>query len=205
MTAKPFSAEVLLLGWGTSPASGHWIKVQLDPALDGEAHPFRLFKSGAANGQRFRMDFAAIGDDETVAARPAGSSAGGSRDPAAGAAHREGAGATRSLDPPAAEPKPTPAERYAGKTEGQKAVVRASLLCEDAAFQAWIRERYPDTYAESKPLGEAAAASTCLRVRCGVTSRSALALGGAPLTRFLEMETAFKASRDYSPHLTGRK
>lgn len=178
MTAKPFSAEVLLLGWGTSPASGHWIKVQLDPALDGEAHPFRLFKSGAANGQRFRMDFAAIGDDETVAARAAGSSAGGGRDPAAGAAHREGAGATPSLDPPAAEPHPL--------------VRRAGILAKDPMFQGW-----------SGWVNDQSAAAY-IRTRCQIASRRDLATDARAAKAFEALEAEYRASQ-YSPHLTGRK
>lgn len=178
MTAKPFSAEVLLLGWGTSPASGHWIKVQLDPALDGEAHPFRLFKSGAANGQRFRMDFAAIGDDEMVAAGTAGSSADLSRTPAAGAAIREDAGATPSLDPPAAGPHPL--------------VKRAGVLAKDPAFQRWGRCATEE------------AAAGFIRTCCQIASRRDLATDACAAKAFEALEAEYRASQ-YSPHLTGRK
>lgn len=123
--------------------------------------------------------------------------------PAAGAAHREDAGATPSLDPPAAEPKPTPAERYAGKTEGQKAVVRAGLLCEDAEFQKWITEKHFYVWSTTQGSPNHRVAET-VRILCGVPSRAGIGTDENAMAAFLALEEAYRL-RGYSPASTGRK
>lgn len=126
--------------------------------------------------------------------------------PAAGAAIREDAGATPSLDPPAAGP--SPAERYASKGEGQKAVVRAALLCDDVKFQRWLRDQYPVVWTDGLARGDTApdmTAAYVLRRACFIESRGELATNDNALVRFADIETAFKTARDYSPNLTGRK
>ena len=71
-------------------------------------------------------------------------------------------------------------EIYAGKTEGEKAVARAVLMCKDRNFIDWM--------------GDAAETSTVnhLKEDCGIASRSELAKGGLPLRLFLAIEQQFR-------------
>jgi len=62
----PYAAEVRLLRWGESSTAGRTITLELSPDA-GDSHPFKGFPSGHAHGQRFRMSFAVIQDDETEA------------------------------------------------------------------------------------------------------------------------------------------
>lgn len=60
-----FEAEVRLLRWGESSTAGRTITLELPPDA-GEAHPFKGFPTGHKDGQRLRMRFDVIRDDETV-------------------------------------------------------------------------------------------------------------------------------------------
>ena len=64
-SAFRFEAEVRLLRWGESSTAGRTITLELPPDA-GEAHPFKGFPTGHKDGQRFRMRFDVIRDDDTV-------------------------------------------------------------------------------------------------------------------------------------------
>ncbi len=83
------------------------------------------------------------------------------------------------------EPVPhelSPAKKaYAAKTEGEKAVTRAVMLCKDVEFIYWIRglgvENTPRSY---------------LLVQCGIASRSELATNERALNKFLAIEFNYR-------------
>jgi len=120
-----FEVEVVLLDWGASARTGHWIKLALPvPLTDG--HPFALFERGAEHGQRFHMTFTAIGNDEKPMVNPDGGSTGNV--------------SSQSNPPPAqargaAEPA-TPRKR--GRLE-----IEAYEMCRSAEFSEWCRFSSP--------------------------------------------------------------
>lgn len=63
MTNFPFEAEVRLIRWGESSSAGRTITLELSPD-QGDGHPFKGFPTGHQHGQRFRIQFMPIGDDE---------------------------------------------------------------------------------------------------------------------------------------------
>lgn len=68
MTDTAFAIEVLLLRWGENHSSGRTVTFKLHDD-EGEHHPFRGLKCGPANGQRFRLTFEPIADDESTTAQ----------------------------------------------------------------------------------------------------------------------------------------
>jgi hypothetical protein len=60
-----FEIECRLLRWATSSTAGRTVTLELDPAI-GDRHPFDGLRSGSTNGQRFRMMFVPIADDEAT-------------------------------------------------------------------------------------------------------------------------------------------
>lgn len=69
------------------------------------------------------------------------------------------------------------------------APAQAGILCDDAAFQAFVADR-------SGMQGEMFSASACaeyIRRQCGVTSRADLARAPAAARRFADLRTEFDA------------
>lgn len=66
---SPYEAEVRLIRWGDSSAAGRTITLEL-PYDAGEGHPFKGLPTGHKHGQRMRMTFSMIDDDETVSPDP---------------------------------------------------------------------------------------------------------------------------------------
>lgn len=87
--------------------------------------------------------------------------------------------------------KPDARERYAQKSPGEQAVIRAALLTKDDAFQQWIGG--PTT---NDPIAHA---SRAIRNHCGIDSRAELATNPEALQRFLDLEAKFKTERIYGP------
>ncbi len=165
MTFK-FEAEVRLLRWSESSTAGRTITIELPPEA-GEAHPFRGLPTGHQHGQRFRMQFSAIGDDE----RP--------QDPKAelkgmlerSLAHEEKA---KDLSRPF-----TGKERYANSSEMEQARTRSAFLAKDPRFQMWS-----DTRDEEE-------AKWFIRRACRVPSRSNIATDPAAYRAFIGMEAQY--------------
>lgn len=87
--------------------------------------------------------------------------------------------------------KPDARERYANASEGEQAVTRAALLCEDEDFCGWVRTRAGSIFSRS-------GVTYWLREQCGIKSRAELATNPDALKRFLELETRFR----YGDHAT---
>lgn len=68
MTSYPYEGEVQLLGYAWNPDDGPWIRIRLDEIaeMSGGPHPFNGFKKGREKGQRMKMRFDLIADDETT-------------------------------------------------------------------------------------------------------------------------------------------
>ncbi len=61
MSDKPIALEAMLLRWSTTP-KGQTVTFLLE---DSDINPFRSYRSGPANGDRFMLAAARINDDET--------------------------------------------------------------------------------------------------------------------------------------------
>jgi hypothetical protein len=82
MTDYPYEGEVQLLGYAWNPDDGPWIRIRLDEIAEmaGGPHPFNGLKKGREKGQRMKMRFDLIADDETTTAeQPAEPVKGGAR------------------------------------------------------------------------------------------------------------------------------
>lgn len=77
------------------------------------------------------------------------------------------------------------------KTEGEKAVVRAVMLCKDPTFQEWsiVPYRYGGAV-NARPGEESARDYIC--VVCGISSRSELATNPEARKRFEQIETSYR-------------
>jgi len=172
MTFK-FEAEVRLIRWSESSTAGRTITIELPPDA-GEAHPFRGLSTGHQHGQRFLMQFSAIGDDE----RP--------EDPKV---QLKGM-LERSLEHEA-RPKDlgrslAGKQRYANSSARAQARDRSIFLPRDPKFIPWANERSP--YRIHNELD----AVRFIRDRCGVDSRAEIATDPDAYREFIEMETAYK-------------
>lgn len=75
------------------------------------------------------------------------------------------------------------------KTEGEKAVTRAVMLCKDEDFQFWAWNQQGPT----APMVPAeSVARNYILDRCGITSRSELATNIEALEKFKQLETSFR-------------
>jgi|GEM_PF-2220298 len=84
------------------------------------------------------------------------------------------------------KPKATPQKAvYAEKSDGEKAVTRAALLCQDKAFMKWAEERF------GVGSDEETNAAEFIRTACGVSSRAELATNQAALAKFTALEAEF--------------
>lgn len=115
--AYPYEGEVRLLRWGDSSTAGRTITLEIPPDT-GDVHPFKGFPVGAKYGQRFRMQFAVILDDETTPTAP------------------------DSVEGPRQEENADRSERakaqYASMDQMEQARVRASLMCKDWQFMDYV-------------------------------------------------------------------
>lgn len=172
-----FQAEVRLLRWGESSSAGRTITLELPPD-DGAAHPFRGFPTGHTHGQRFRMQFDAIGDDEQLA--PQNSPA--LDYPRAGAepAHALGNPPESANASAAADEQRGMAGRTAGSIPATGAKnhrpwdtlspsQQAGILCSDKAFQKFASEKTGWNCDEED-------AAAWLRAELDITSRKELDL-----------------------------
>ena len=171
-----FEAETRLIRWGESSSAGRTITLELPPD-DGASHPFRGFPTGHTGGQRFRMQFDAIADDEQIAPQ----------DSPAGAPSTSPQSANRKDITAAGEPdgKRSPKPALAGgyhKTPAERAVIRAAILCSEPSFRIWMA---------GEDISSAAAAAM-LREACGVSSRADIAKDPDALDRFIKLETEYK-------------
>ena len=170
-----FEAEVRLLRWAESSTAGRTITIELPPDA-GEAHPFRGLPTGHQHGQRFFMQFSAIGDDE----RP--------EDPKV---QLKGM-LERSLEHEA-RPKDlgrslAGKQRYANSSEMEQARDRSVFLAKDPKFRVWVERGFLSPY----PIRGEADAARFIRDRCGVDSRAEIATDPDAYREFIEMETAYK-------------
>lgn len=79
-------------------------------------------------------------------------------------------------------------ERYAGMSEGEKAVARAGMLCGDENFREWIRSDAPVVNQLVKTAGDAA---DWMRFELEISSRSEIATKTDALQKFLALETEY--------------
>jgi hypothetical protein len=115
MTEFPYEAEVRLLRWGESSSAGRTITLELPPD-EGQAHPFKGLPTGQAHGQRFIMQFVAIGDDE------------------------------QPIQTQALPQRPSPRSeaaraKYKSASDMERARTRAALLPKDARFILWVEDQ----------------------------------------------------------------
>jgi hypothetical protein len=84
---------------------------------------------------------------------------------------------------PESEVIPIAKARKRPETEGEKAVMRAGILCKDTEFQFWAAhlEDYPGQTIED-----------FVRDYCGIQSRSELAANEGALQRFYQLEANFR-------------
>lgn len=162
--AFPYAAEVRLLRWGESSSAGRTITLELPPD-DGEAHPFRGLPTGHTHGQRFRMQFSIISDDEQPT-------------PPAGAQDRKDA--RLSGDPPAGGNSVK--ERRPWHTLPPQQ--RAGMLCSDAGFQKWVSRQAGWKCDEQD-------ARDWLCMRLGIQSRAELATDPEAAERFDAIDRQF--------------
>jgi hypothetical protein len=169
-------AEVRLLRWGESSTAGRTITLELPPG-DGEVHPFRGFPTGHSHGQRFRLFFEPIGDDE----KPIESHA--------KATLRAALVATDEAD--RAEERRSQLsvvgkERYAQMLPEQQAVADAGMLAQDPQFIAWARlVKGGRVYNESD-------AVQYIRSWCGVSTRREIATNSHAYEAFIRLKTVFE-------------
>lgn len=86
----------------------------------------------------------------------------------------------------------SPAKKaYAAKTEGEKAVTRAVMLCKDDAFQEWMlcRTDYPRNEETAR---------RAMLFRCAIDSRSDLATDTLARERFLCIEQEYREATGQS-------
>lgn len=171
-----FEAEVRLLRWSESSTAGRTITIELPPDA-GDAHPFRGLPTGHQRGQRFRIQFSAIGDDEQL------------QDPKAelkGMLERslvhEEAKRSRSL---------SGKERYDNSDAMEKARIRSVLLAKDQQFQMWTNYRTEES------------AAAFIRRACSVDSRSYIATDRGAYERFLQLEAQFSEATGRSAENRG--
>lgn len=153
-----FEAETRLIRWGESSSAGRTITLELPPDA-GEGHPFKGFATGHSHGQRFRMQFDAIADDETNS--PAGTSPSTAEKGAVSDPDNR-SGPHPSRPPPAGEHK----DRRPWETLSPQQ--QAGILCADKGFQKWVSKQAGWECDEED-------AASWLRIALGIESRRELA------------------------------
>ncbi len=86
----------------------------------------------------------------------------------------------------------SPAKKaYQSKTEGEKAVTRAVMLCKDTQFRAWVLNA--DGYEPDED-----DARNLLLAECGICSRAELAIDRVGLQHFLRIENDYREATGQS-------
>ena len=85
-------------------------------------------------------------------------------------------------------PKPQD-DAHKEKSEGEKAVARAGILCNDPDFQRWVIQAAPHSARDN---AQGFGTADILRAWLGVTTRKALATDADVLERFQRIDEAFK-------------
>lgn len=176
----PYRAEVRLLRWGESSSAGRTITLELPPD-NGEAHPFRGLPTGHTHGQRFRMQFSIISDDEQPIP-PAGSlNPSDRKDHPATAPSVERAGHLSTKAQPPAGGNSAKERRPWHTLPPQQ---RAGMLCSDVGFQKWVSEKAGWQCDEQD-------ARDWLCMRLGIQSRAELATDPEAAALFDEIDRQF--------------
>lgn len=211
-----YETEAILLAWHVSDGpQGHWVKFKLPLAIT-DGHPFALFVKGPEHGQRFRMTFEAIGNDELptghaiVGSAPSPSLADAADSPAAaqdgGSTQQDTAFGPFRRDPVAptpqaqargaAEPAAKPKKRWDDYSPSQQ----AGMVCGWLEFSNWILSTGPvirwdkDCVADTYAFDDAA---DYIRWYCGVSSRSELDTNPEAAKRWRELYGMFQADTQY--------
>lgn len=155
-----FEAETRLIRWGESSSAGRTITLELPPDA-GDAHPFKGFPTGHTHGQRFRMQFDAIADDEQLAPQnsPVGTHQPSNQERTTVA---DTDGNLKPQSKPAGEHHK---DRRSWDTLPPQA--QAGILCSDGGFQKYVRELTGWTADEHS-------AAVWLRQELGILSRKEL-------------------------------
>lgn len=154
--------EVRLLRWGESSQAGRTVTFLLPE--EGE-HPFRGLKTGK-DGELFAIALARIEDPKAKADHIYGGNDG----------YTDNSG---------------PKDKTAPKSAGERARVRAVMLCDDPAFQDWAFTRW-DTRWDSPPRGAKPLAEEFIRNYCSILSRRDIAADPAALEKFLSLEMEYR-------------
>ena len=166
MTDFPMTEDVVLLNAGDTQRKGMYVEFGLFPTPDGidpnGRNPFMDMKGGREHGQRFRVTFHLLGENEETT----------------------DTGAAEPADEPAPEPAQTP-EEPAPRTlalkerrpwEEVSASQQSGIRCNEDVFQTWLWNTYPDVWRACVGAGDRQdVAAGCVRWICGrLTSRSEL-------------------------------
>ena len=182
MTA--YEAEVRLIRWGESSSVGPWINLELPPLQNGAGHPFRGFPTGHQHGQRFRILFEAIDDNEEPLRDPGTSPE----------SRRPDEASSPNVDvprPPPTHPagarearKAAAKEFYASLDARGRAVADAGRLTEVVAFQRFAAER-------SGLPPDRDTANAFILAACGVGRKREIALSETAFDAWQQLKTEF--------------
>ena len=197
--AYPYEGECRLLRWGDSSTAGRTITLEIPPDT-GDVHPFKGFPVGTKFGQRFRMRFDVILDDETTpTATDSVEAPARTKEEIIPTGWTEGEGFHPMERPPRAKEKDSDkSERakaqYASLDEMEQARTRAVLLCKDEHFWNWIWRAHPGGWAAAidatENNEEAAAHWLCEWLE--IKSRREIATNNRAFHGFLQTETTYK-------------
>ena len=131
MTDKfPYEAEVQLLGYAWNPDDGPWARVRFDSDVEmsGGPHPFHGLPKGREKGQRFRIRFDLIADDETTTAEP-----------------------SRPANALSQAPTVHSSPDTEGWSEAKRRMVQQSgIVRKEQAFQYWLYWAHPNLWATAQ-------------------------------------------------------
>lgn len=199
-----YETEVILLAWNVSAGShGHWVKFKLPVAIT-EGHPFALFDTGAENGQRFRMTFEAIGNDEQPQGLDSGSA------PPVADAEGSPASAPDGGSTPVTSRCPTPQAQTRGAAEPATKPKKhwddlspsqqAGIVCNNHRFDDWLGGPAPGARWDGETIVDAPDLmnpADYVRWYCGVSSRADLDTSPEAAKRWRELYGMFQADTTY--------
>ena len=151
MSEFPYEAEVQLLGYAWNPDDGPWARFRFDSDVEmsGGPHPFHGLSKGREKGQRFRIRFDLIADDETSTAEPKRA--------------------------PAATTAPAKAHRPWNELSARE---QACIRCGDPAFRDWLFATYHPEFFEIggrlNAVPTEVDAAQLVRIKCEIESRKEL-------------------------------
>ena len=113
MTDFPFTADVVLLNSGETARKGMYVELGLHHEIDGpicpeDRNPFMDLDQGREKGQRFRVTFHLLAEDE------------------------------QTTEPEQTEERPKGGERAKRKWDELTPTQQAGIACKDPAFQQWV-------------------------------------------------------------------